>query len=102
VNSVFAGTERVRSRGEAPALRVHPDDAAREGVADGARIRVGNDRGSFEVVARLDDGLRPGVVATDKGWWGMGVNATVAERDSDMGRGAVYHDNRVWLAPLDR
>jgi hypothetical protein len=23
------------------------------------------------------------------------VNVTVAERDSDMGSGAVYHDNRV-------
>jgi hypothetical protein len=26
---------------------------------------------------------------------GATVNATVDERDSDMGGGAVYHDNRV-------
>ena len=36
-----------------------------------------------------------------KGHWpcnskeGATVNATVDERDSDMGGGAVYHDNRV-------
>jgi hypothetical protein len=26
---------------------------------------------------------------------GATINATVEERDSDMGNGAVYHDNRV-------
>jgi len=41
------------------------------------------------------------VVASTKGPWprdskqGAAVNATVDERDSDMGGGAVYHDNRV-------
>ena len=45
--------------------------------------------------------VRPGVVASTKGPWprdskqGAAVNATVDERDSDMGGGAVYHDNRV-------
>ena len=28
------------------------------------------------------------------------VNATVGERDSDMGGGALFHDNRVEVAPL--
>ncbi len=101
VNSVFAGTEVVRSRAGAPELRVGPDDAEREGLGPGGGVRVGNERGSFDAVVRIDEGLRPGVVAIDKGWWGMGVNATVVERDSDMGRGAVFHDNRVSLQPLD-
>jgi hypothetical protein len=41
------------------------------------------------------------VVASTKGRWpggskqGATVNATVDERDSDMGGGAVFHDNRV-------
>ena len=41
------------------------------------------------------------MVASPKGRWprdtrhGATVNATVDERDSDMGGGAVYHDNRV-------
>ena len=100
VNSVFAGTAVVRSRTGAPDLRVHPDDAGREGLVDGARVSVVNARGHFKAVVRIDDGVRPGVVATDMGWWGMGVNATVREQDSDMGRGAVFHDNRVRLEPL--
>ena len=29
-----------------------------------------------------------------------GLDATVEERDADMGAGAVFHDNRVELEPL--
>lgn len=99
INSVFAGSEVVRARTGAPTVRLNPDDAERDGVADGERVEVVNDRGSFAAVAELDPELRPGVLATTKGWWRMGVNATVQERDSDMGRGAVYHDTRVWIRP---
>jgi anaerobic selenocysteine-containing dehydrogenase len=100
VNSVFAGTDTVRRATGPPSLRVHPADAARDGIGDGAPVEVANERGAFVAVARHDRTVRPGVVAIDKGWWGMGVNATVVERDSDMGRGAVFHDNRVRLRPV--
>jgi anaerobic selenocysteine-containing dehydrogenase len=58
-------------------------------------------RGSFFAIADVSDRIRPGVVASTKGQWpsnskeGATVNATVDDRDSDMGSGAVYHDNRV-------
>ena len=70
-------------------------------ISPGDEVRVGNARGSFIAVADVTDRVRPGVVASPKGRWprdskeGTTVNATVAERDSDMGGGAVYHDNRV-------
>lgn len=95
VNSVFAGTEKTRARTGQPRLVIHPDDADRDGLIDGDEVTVGNDRGSFEASVVVNESARPGLAATTKGWWGMGVNNTVAERDSDMGRGAVYHDNRV-------
>ncbi len=49
----------------------------------------------------VTDRVRPGGVASSKGYWpklleqGANVNTTVDERDSDMGGGAVFHDNRV-------
>jgi anaerobic selenocysteine-containing dehydrogenase len=49
----------------------------------------------------VSDRVRPGVVASTKGHWlkhvsgGANVNATVEERDADMGGGAIFHDNRV-------
>jgi anaerobic selenocysteine-containing dehydrogenase len=97
INSVFAGTEVVQGRAGEPSVRINPADGVRDGLRDGDRIEVGNNRGSFEATVRFDPGVRSGVAATTKGWWRMGLNATVAERDADMGRGAVYHDNRVRL-----
>jgi transcriptional regulator with XRE-family HTH domain len=50
--------------------------------------------------------VRPGVVASTNGRWprwskdGATVNATVDERDADMGGGAVSHDNRVEIEGL--
>ena len=80
---------------------IHPDDAAPRGIVAGDEVRVANARGSFLAVADVSDRVRPGVVASTKGRWpgeskgGATINATVDERDSDMGGGAVFHDNRV-------
>ena len=99
VNSVFAGTSLVRERFGEPPVLLHPDDAERDGIIDGDRIEVWNDRGRFVAIAVVGPWTRRGVAATSKGAWSMDLNATVAERDSDMGRGAVYHDNRVRIGP---
>lgn len=101
LNSVFAGTGRVRSKHQAPPLTVHPDDAARDGLADGDRVEVGNDRGSFTAVVRVADSGRPGLAIITKGWWRQRVNATVREADSDMGHGAIFHDNLVSIVKLE-
>jgi anaerobic selenocysteine-containing dehydrogenase len=101
LNSIFANVPRQQRRAGPPTLAIHPDDATPLGIATGDEIRVANARGSFLAVADVSDRVRPGVVASTKGRWpgfskdGATVNATVDERDSDMGGGAVYHDNRV-------
>jgi anaerobic selenocysteine-containing dehydrogenase len=101
LNSIFANTHRQQDRAGVQALLIHPDDAALFGIEAGDDVRVVNGRGAFFAVANVSDGIRPGVVASTKSWWasackdGATVNATVDERDSDMGGGAVYHDNRV-------
>jgi len=101
LNSIFANVPRQRQRSGAVTLMIHPDDAAPRCIASGDEVRVANARGSFFAQADVSDRVRPGVVASTKGRWpseskqGATVNATVDERDSDMGGGAVYHDNRV-------
>jgi len=98
LNSVFGHRQN-----EDPVLSMHSTDAARIGAdADGSVI-VGNDRGSFEAWLNISDDVQPGLVITTKGAWlhgrRSGVNSTTDERDSDIGQGAVYHDNRVWVRP---
>ena len=101
LNSIFANVPRQQRRSGVATLVIHPDDATPRRIAAGDEVRVANARGSFFAVAEVSDRVRPGVVASAKGRWprdskqGATVNATVDERDSDMGGGAVYHDNRV-------
>ena len=101
LNSIFANVPKQQRRAGIPTLLIHPDDAAPRGIAAGDEVRVGNARGSFLAIAEVADRVRPGIVASAKGRWpcyskgNSTVNATVDERDSDMGGGAVYHDNRV-------
>ena len=101
LNSIFVNVPRQQQRSGAPTLMIHPNDAAPRDITSGAEVRVVNERGSFLAVADVNDCVRPGVVASTKGRWpgnskdGSTVNATVNDRDSDMGGGALYHDNRV-------
>lgn len=108
LNSIFANVPQQRRRAGEPALLIHPDDAAPRQIRAGDEVRVANARGSFVAIAEVSDRIRPGVVASTKGHWpryskgGATVNATVDERDSDMGGGAVYHDNRVRVDAIAR
>jgi anaerobic selenocysteine-containing dehydrogenase len=101
LNSTFANHPELRRRAGGPLIELHPDDAAPRGLATGDEARVHNRRGEFYAAVEVTDRVRRGVVASTKGAWlkhlrgGANVNATVEERDSDMGRGAVFHDNRV-------
>jgi anaerobic selenocysteine-containing dehydrogenase len=105
LNSVFANVRRQTDRSGPPTVRLHPADAAPRGLGTGDPVRVFNDRGAFLARVEVTDRVRPGVVASTKGRWpgatpgGSTVNATVDERDADMGGGAVFHDNRVEVAP---
>ena len=105
LNSIFAnGSVHARRAGE-PTVALHPGDAAARGLRAGERVRVGNERGSFEAVLAVGDAARPGVAATTKGHWpkllagGTNVNAATEERDADLGGGAVFHDCSVWVRP---
>ena len=104
---MFANKPDLQARAGGPRIEIHPDDAEPRGLVTGDRARVENARGSFEADVEVSDRVRPGVIASTKGHWLKHVrgranpNATVDERDSDMGGGAVFHDNRVEVVAID-
>jgi anaerobic selenocysteine-containing dehydrogenase len=108
LNSTFANQRRQHSAQPHPEVVVHPDDAARRGIDDGARVRVFNDRGDFACVARVSDDARPGVAVAPMGWWnrdyerGRSAQATTSEELTDAGRAPIFNDNRVEVEPLER
>ena len=82
-------------------LELHPDDAAARGIADGAPIRVYNGLGEVRCRARLNPGLKGGVVLLPKGIWthntDNGTTATALAPDTltDIAGGACFNDARV-------
>lgn len=59
-------------------LLIHPDDATRAGVADGAPAEVTTAEGSLTVPVQISDEVRPGVVSLPHGW-GHGIAGTRLE-----------------------
>src|SRR3712207_9193121 len=58
-----------RSKGKARCtLLLHPDDAARYGIVDGAPAKVSSEAGSLVVTAEVTDAIKPGVVSLPHGW----------------------------------
>ncbi len=105
LNSTFTETRTSTLREKRPTALVHPADASRLGVADGTRVRLGNDRGTTIVHAKLFDGVREGVVIVEGIWpnaafeEGVGINVlTGADPIAPVG-GAAFHDNRIWIRP---
>ncbi len=49
-------------------MQIHPDDASRVGVEDGALARIVSSEGSLEVPAEVTEEIRPGVVCLPHGW----------------------------------
>lgn len=107
LNSTFVNVDSLRRSVREPECIIHPVDAERRGIDLGARVAIHNDRGTFTAVARIDAGIREGVVWAPSIWWGKltadGANAnqTTSQRETDMGHGPVFYDNQVEVSLAD-
>ena len=105
LNSSFTELASGRQREGRPTVLIHPEDAARLGVIEGGRVRLGNVRGTVLVHARLFDGLQPGVLVVEGIWpseyfeGGVGINALTSDDPAPPLGGAVFHDTAVWAEP---
>ena len=103
LNSTFTETPSSRRREGRPTLLVHPADAARLGLIDGSRVRIGNDRGEVILHAKLAEGAQPGVVVAESIWphadheGGSGINALTSDEPALPDGGAVFHDTAIWV-----
>jgi len=101
LNSSFVNVASLRRSAGKPTLEIHADDAHARSIADGARVKIFNDRGTFTADAVVTDRVRPGVVSAPSVWWGRltsdGANAnqTTSQALTDIGRGATFYDNLV-------
>lgn len=84
-----AAASRAGKREGREVITLNPQDCRKRGIADGALVRVFNDRGACLAVAVADDGLMPGVAVLPTGAW--------AEFDPDTG--LERHGNPNVLTP---
>ncbi len=105
LNSTFSAQPVFVRRESAPAVYIHPKDAARRGIRDGQAVRTFNDRGDFVSTARVSDAAREGVVVGLSIWWpkmcpeGRNANAVTGQGLTDMGGGATFYDVLVDVQP---
>jgi anaerobic selenocysteine-containing dehydrogenase len=59
----------LRKKSPDPQLDIHPETAARFGVADGEWVRLKTVRGQVEIRARFDGDMHPAVVHAPHGYW---------------------------------
>jgi anaerobic selenocysteine-containing dehydrogenase len=108
LNSTFVNVASLRDTEGEPALEIHPTDAAARAIADGDRVRVFNERGGFELRARVTDRARPGCVVALSIWWkklasdGKNANEVTHLRLTDIGRGPTFYDCLVEVASAVR
>lgn len=105
LNSTFVEVDSLRAAARTPELWIHPEDASERDIAEGATVRIANDRGAFLATARVGEQARPGVVVAPGVWWNKytrdhrNANVTSPTTLADMGGGATFFDNLVEVTP---
>jgi anaerobic selenocysteine-containing dehydrogenase len=103
LNSTFSETPTSLARERAPCVRIHPDAAARAGVSEGARVRIGNQRGSVLLAATLDEGQQVTTLIVEGIWPAdafeekRAINTLIGDDPVPPNGGAGFHDTAVWL-----
>jgi anaerobic selenocysteine-containing dehydrogenase len=105
LNSSFNETPTSLRTERRPEVAIHPEDAAKLSIADGAAVVMGNARGRVHLHARLFDGVRRGVLIAESVWPndafpdGRGINTLTGSDAIAPFGGAAFHDNKVWIKP---
>jgi anaerobic selenocysteine-containing dehydrogenase len=101
LNSCYANeTHKIKGQGEQFVL-ISPADAAHRNIREGDPVRVFNDRGDFEGVAKVTDDVNSGIVVATLGYWRSlnrsdgSVNSISSDAHCGLGRAPTFSDNLV-------
>jgi len=96
-NSWLHNSQRLVKGKPRCTLMIHPDDAARRAIADGATVRLSSRVGAVEVAAEVTEEVMPGVVSLPHGWGHdrPGTRLSVAGRHPGVSINDVVDDQRI-------
>jgi anaerobic selenocysteine-containing dehydrogenase len=109
LNSQYGNMDYQRRVQGEQTLIINADDAEARGIDEGQPVRVFNERGEIQAVARIGSGdlVARGVVVCSVGQWrklnpgAATVNAITRTAFGDMGNNPTFSDTRVEVAPLE-
>ncbi len=81
-------------------LMMHPDDAARRSLVDGARVRVQSRTGTVEVALAVSDEMMPGVVSLPHGFGHQAARATLGVAGALPGASANALTDELFVEPV--
>ena len=109
LNSQYGNMDYQRRVQGEQSLIMNADDAEARGIDEGQPVRVFNERGEVQAVARIGSGdlVARGVVVCPVGQWrklnpgAATVNAITRTAFGDMGNNPTFSDTRVEVAPIE-
>jgi len=107
LNSCYANEpHKIKGQGE-QFVMISPKDAAARSIREGDPVRVYNDRGHFEGLARVTDDVREGVIVATLGYWRSlnrsdgSVNSISSAEFCGLGRAPTFSDNLVQVVRVN-
>ncbi|NVO09529.1 MAG: molybdopterin-dependent oxidoreductase [Bacteroidales bacterium] len=100
IHSQFNNLKIIKMISGEPVIQINFKDAKGRGILDGDLVKVFNERGELVIKAELTFQVRIGCVVIPNGWWrsqGGAVNILSKGRETDMGFGSAFHDNKVQI-----
>ncbi|WP_026575839.1 molybdopterin-dependent oxidoreductase [Bacillus sp. UNC438CL73TsuS30] len=100
LNSTFSNNQKHTTLEKEPRLHMNVRDAVKEGIVDGAQVRIWNHRGECVLKVSIGENVLPGVLVTQGLWADQQgtrqlVNTLTPDRIADMGGGATFFSGRV-------
>ena len=97
-HSMFSNSTWINQIEPVGLVYVSVDDATQRGIASGDRVRVFNDRGSMEGVARVSGAVRPGSLLVNDGCWtretgGQGMPNLINDALNERAAHLIYGGN---------
>ncbi|OZC63635.1 molybdopterin oxidoreductase [Rhodococcus sp. 15-725-2-2b] len=105
INSQYSNMPKQLKMAKDQHAVIHSEDAADRNITDGQKVRVFNDAGSFEAIARVSKDVVPMTIVAPYGYWnsltagGSTVNALSPGERTDIGGGALYSHSSVEVEP---
>ena len=104
IHSQFGNLQVIKQFDPQPYVEIASMDAVEKEIRENDLVRVHNKRGEVILPARINYSLLEGCLIIYNGLWiseGVGVNFLSAPRETDMGYGAAFHENRVNIEPVN-